>query len=915
MLIGPMTADSAFARGARVINNGDRTVLSGNVHPLAREEFDVGAADISLPMEQMVIALRLSPAKQAELDRFLAAQQDPASADFHHWLTPEEFGGRFGAAPEDVAAVTDWLTSQGFTVHEVGKGRTWVNFSGAISDVERAFRTQIRDYNINGKIRHANAVNPSIPLGLADLVGGVVSLHNFPRKPMNTGIRTLTQEDLLPQYNSGGSHYMSPGDFAAIYNLAPLYNSGIDGTGQSIAIVGRTHPSSANWDTFRSKMGLSANSVQVIVNGTDPGDLGSIEDGEADLDVEWSGAVAKNATVTFVVSKSTNTTDGIDLSAAYIIDNNLAPVMSVSFGSCEAQMGTLENQHLNTLWSQAASQGITVFVSSGDSGAAGCSSASAPSGSGQGVNGLASTPYNVAVGGTQFNEGSGSYWNSSNSGYSSAIGYIPEIAWNESGVGSGLWASGGGVSTVYAKPSWQVSPGVPADGKRDVPDVSLSAAGHDAYLVQTQGTLHAVGGTSAASPSFAGLMALIVQKTGQRQGNANARFYQLASAQYGLAGAAVFHDTVSGDNTVPGVSGYSSGVGYDLVTGLGSVDAMALVNNWTAAVSQIVNGACGSSNGQTLASAPTTGFCSAGSASSVSGSGPWNWSCAGSGGGSTASCSAGIQTHTVTPLAGAGGSISPSSPQAVVHNGTVSFIVTPASGYSIASVSGCGGVLSGSNYTTGAVTGDCAVIAIFTQEIWAVKSSTLSVGYKAAKGTIAAAVASTVSSTTITASTDASWITLSGSGATVAVKKGKGSGKISYQILANPSSEPRTGTITVNGQEITVTQAGAPCVVSSILPAKGTFSADGGDLYFVVIAPDACNWTVAVPAASADWLTSDTLLGSGVGVITLTADANIGGINAKGVYVKAKSKKASIMIQTITDHPARKTISVSQNGA
>lgn len=1003
MLVGLVTVDSAFARGARVINDSDRTVLRGNVHPLAREESDAGSTDFSLPMERMVIALQPSPDKQAALSQFLAAQHDPNSADFHHWLTPEEFGERFGAAPEDVAAVTGWLTSQGFTVREVGKARTWINFSGAVSGVERAFRTQIHDYNVNGKTFHGNAVDPSIPRALADVVSGVVSLHNFPRKPMNTGARPLTKEELLPEYTtSRGSHYMAPGDFATIYNVASLYSAGINGTGQSIAIAGRTHPSSTNWSTFRSSMGLPANPPQVIVNGADPGDLGADEDGEADLDVEWSGAVAPNATIKFVISASTTTTDGVDLSAQYIVNNNIAPVMSVSFGSCEAQMGTAENQFFNNLWSQAAAQGITVFVAAGDSGAAGCSSSSSLSGSGQGVNGIASTPYSIAVGGTEFSEGSGTYWNPGNgTGDTSAIGYIPEVSWNESGNvtgGTELWATGGGVSIVYSKPSWQVSPGVPADGMRDVPDVSLSAAGHDAYLVQTQGSLSAVGGTSAASPSFAGLMALIVQKTGQRQGNANPRFYQLANAQYGSGGTSVFHDIVSGSNSVPGVTGFSSGVGYDSATGLGSVDATALASNWAAsAATQIVNGACGSSNGQVLTAAPTSGFCSAGTASAVSGSGPWSWSCVGTGGGSTASCSASIQTHVVTPSAGVGGSISPSSPQTVAYNGTVGFTVTPATGYSIGPVSGCSGTLSGSIYTTGPIIADCSVTAAFnpiqytvtfvaganggvsasstsgaivsqiaqtvtyggsTQavtavpaagyqfvgwtgsngftstanpltltnitasqtltatfipEVWTVKPTALFPSYKETKGSIALTVASTASSTTISATTDASWITLTGSGTAIILKKGKGSGKLTYDIQANPSSAPRNGTITINGQQVSVSQAGAPCVVSSILPSRGTFPSEGGGLTFSVTAPDSCDWTVTIPTAAAAWLSSDTASGSGSGNITLTAATNIGADNAKGVYVKAKSRSASVTI--VTTKPAKKSFSVSQSGS
>jgi subtilase family serine protease len=585
LLAGAVTiaATPAAARLQRVVNNNDTLVMPGHVHPLARPEFDVGATDPSLPMEKMILTLRRSPEKQARLDQLLGELHNPTSPNFHRWLTPEEFGRQFGPDPEDIAVVTDWLGSQGFVVEEVGKGRTWINFSGKVSHVERAFRTRMRNYLVEGHVRHANDRDPAIPRGLADLVAGVVSLHNFPLKAMNSGVRPLARDVAQPEYTAGSSHYMSPGDFAVIYNVNPLYNAGINGSGTTIAIAGRTNPSSSNWATFRAAMGLSANAPQVIVNGADPGDLGALEDGEADLDVEWSGVVARNATIKFVTSKSTTSSDGVYLSAQYIVQNNLADVMSVSFGACEAQLGSA-NSFYNTLWQQAAALGITVFVSSGDSGGAGCDAHDASSGTVRAVNGMASTPYSVAVGGTQFNEGGGSYWNATNgAGDTSAISYIPEVAWNESGTvsgGTGLWATGGGVSSIYSKPSWQASPGVPADGKRDVPDVSLSAAGHDGYLVQTQGALMAMSGTSASSPAFAGLMALIVQHTGQRQGNANPRFYQLANAQYGSGGPAVFHDTTSGNNSVPGVTGYSSAAGYDLATGLGSVDAKALVYNW-----------------------------------------------------------------------------------------------------------------------------------------------------------------------------------------------------------------------------------------------------------------------------------------------------------------------------------------------
>ncbi|MBU5614597.1 protease pro-enzyme activation domain-containing protein [Geomonas azotofigens] len=616
-----LAAVPAFARSPRVIDDNDRVPLRGNVHPNARPEFDAGPADETLPMERMILTLQLSPEKHQQLNNLLAEQNDPTSPNYQHWLTPEEFAERFAPDPEDIGAIKGWLASQGFTVDEVSRGRTSINFSGNVAKVEKAFRTKIRKYMVDGKLRHANAQDPEIPRGLSDVVAGVVTLHDFGHAPMNTGARLLA--DLQPDYTYSTSyHYLSPIDFATIYNLNPLYSAGYDGTGQSIAIVGRTHPTGSNWSDFRSIMGLPAKPVTVIVNGTDPGSVSTAEDNEADLDVEWAGAVAKNATIKFVISKTTTTTDGIDLSAQYVINNNIAPVMSTSFGLCEASMGTAQNAFYNNLWQQAAAQGITSVVAAGDSGAAGCSRPDATSGSGLAINGLASTPYNVAVGGTTFNDQSGGYWRSTNgSYYDSALGYIPESAWNESGLVSGgynLWATGSGLSSIYAKPSWQVAPGVPASGMRGIPDVSLNAAGHIPYLVRSKNALYYMNGTSASSPAFAGIMALVVQKTGVRQGNANIKLYQMGNAQYTSTGPTVFHDSTSGNSSVPGVIGYSCTTGYDLVTGLGSVDANALVQNWPVAAPLAISGSSIANGTQGVAYSATL--------TASGGSAPYTWS-------------------------------------------------------------------------------------------------------------------------------------------------------------------------------------------------------------------------------------------------------------------------------------------------
>jgi pseudomonalisin len=562
------------------IDDEQRVTLSGNRHPLAVAQYDAGQVAPDYRMERMLLTLLPDAMQQESLSQFVEAQYSPESPYYHQWLTPEQFAERFGVSEADTAQIVGWLEAHGLEVEEVTAGRRSIIFSGTAAQVQAAFRTQIHTYNIGGQLHHANAKEPEIPAALMQVVGGVVSLHDFHSEPMHAFAKKAS-----PEFTSGGAHYLTPADFATIYNLGPLYQQSINGSGQSVAIVGRSNIKLADVRQFRTTFGLPANDPQIIVNGTDPGIFSAGEETEADLDVEWSGAVAKNSTIKFVVSKSTNSSDGVDLSAQYIVNHNLAPVMSTSFGLCEKWLGTSGNSFLNGLWQQAAAQGITVFVSSGDNGAAGCDSASASSATnGRGVNGLCSTPYNVCVGGTEFidNSNPSLYWSSSNTAgtQASALSYIPEVVWNESGPGAGLWSSGGGVSTLYAKPAWQSGTGVPADGKRDVPDMALTSAGHDGYLIYQEGQLYVVGGTSAASPSFAGVMALVDQGTAARQGNANTTFYPLAGKQR-AGGASVFHDITSGNNSVPGQTGFNATAGYDQATGLGSVDVLLLVSHWS----------------------------------------------------------------------------------------------------------------------------------------------------------------------------------------------------------------------------------------------------------------------------------------------------------------------------------------------
>ena len=593
---GAASADNAYkqvfpqSRIVSPVNDNVRVTLAGNRFPLAIAANDMGPADDGLRFEQMILSLKPGATQTVALNRFLVAAHDRLSTQSNRWMTPQDFEQHFGVAANDLTKITTWLTAQGFTINDIPPGNRAIIFSGTVAQVRAAFHTEIHRYLVNGKYRLSNASDPQIPAALASVVDGVVSLNNFHSQPLHT------RAALAPDYTAGGAHYLAAADFQTIYNLKPLYAGGINGNGKSIAILGRSNVVVSDIQQFRTSMNLPANTPQIIINGSDPG-LVAGDQGESDLDLEWAGAVAPAATIKFITSASTTSTDGIDLSAQYAVSNNVADVISLSYGQCESSLGTTALNYINNLWQQAAALGITVLVSSGDSGAAGCDTASANSATqGRGINGLCSSPYSTCVGGTQFSDTANpsQYWSSTTNptDQSSVLSYIPEVVWNESAAngGTGLWSTGGGASIRFAKPTWQTTPGVPADGKRDVPDVALTAATHDGYLVyssdnstQTQ-TLYVFGGTSASAPAFAGIVALVNQKTGYRQGNANPTLYGLASRQASNGTPAYFHTVTSGNNSVPGVTGFTASTStpyFNQATGLGSVDAAVLVNHWT----------------------------------------------------------------------------------------------------------------------------------------------------------------------------------------------------------------------------------------------------------------------------------------------------------------------------------------------
>jgi len=599
---------AAAERIPQTIDNANLYSLPGSVSPRARPELDRGAVDGSEAMEGMKLVFQFTPEQQHNLDNLLRQQLDPSSPNYHKWLTPEEYAQRFGVSPSDIGRAANWLRQQGFTTIILARSRTWISFNGTAAQVEAAFHTPIHQYLFNGEMHYANTTEASLPGAFRSVVMAIGSLNDF--RPRAHSVVPSVQ----PHFTSdvSGKHFLAPDDLATIYDIHGLYNSGIDGSFETIAVLGQTdlstdsnHNNQYDVQTFRSAANLPAANLQVVLvpGQSDPGSDASDQD-EANLDLEWAGAVARNAKLIYV-----NSTNALFSSLQYAVDQNLAPVISISYGLCEAQLSGSDIATLTAAAQQANAQGQTIVASSGDSGPADCDYNTDPNNPvksathGYAVDVPASFPYVTGMGGTEFSEGDDTgatqYWSgTNNSNGGSALSYIPEMVWNDTVADGSLAASGGGVSTLFSKPSWQAGAGVPADGQRDVPDLALnSSADHDGYLIcsrsscvngfrRSDQTLNVIGGTSAAAPTFAGIVALLIQQTNQPQGNVNPILYGLAASS-----PTVFHDIITGDNMVPctqgskdcpngGMIGFSAGPGYDLTTGLGSVDVGALAAAW-----------------------------------------------------------------------------------------------------------------------------------------------------------------------------------------------------------------------------------------------------------------------------------------------------------------------------------------------
>ncbi len=599
-----------------------RIVELPNHHPLwASEANDAGTLPVDQSLDQFTMVLARSAEQEQAFEQLVADQQNPTSANYHHWLTPAEIGDRFGLSSADIATITSWLESQGLHVNWVSPSRIFIGFGGAAADVGRAFQTEMHSYKVNGDERVSVASDPMIPEALAPAIKSIRGLYTIPEKP---SYRTEVHQADSPQVTtSNGNHYLAPSDFATIYDLPTAYT----GAGYTIGIVSWSRTNPADFTAFDSKTGASVAAPSEVIptafGGIDPGPAYTTSQTcstclggqtEATLDVLRSSSVATGARILLVVSSPSGSNDGLGADAQYIVQTSPAPaqVMSISFGACESSAGSGGVAFWNQLFQQGAAEGISTFVSSGDSGASGCDVAfSAPPATPAAIspNYICTSSYATCVGGTQFNDTSNAstYWSGANSStLGSALSYIPEGGWNESTTTS-VAASGGGVSLINTPtPSWQTGTGVPAAlAGRYTPDVSFSASGHDGYF----GCLAAAGGscvgttysfigfygTSAAAPAMAGIAAMLDQKANAAQGSLNPMLYALAASA-----PASFHDTTvasSGvsacsvstaskcNNSIPLVSGsgtqpgYLVGTGYDEVTGLGSLDVGVFLNS------------------------------------------------------------------------------------------------------------------------------------------------------------------------------------------------------------------------------------------------------------------------------------------------------------------------------------------------
>jgi subtilase family serine protease len=566
-------------------------VIPGSVAPVVATASDQGRMDAAISTPHMTLRFAPSAEARTEIATLIHDQQDPGSANYHHWLATGEFESRFGLASSDLAKIAGWLRSAGFTVEQSTPMQ--IRFSGTVGQVETTFHTEMHQYTLGTRKFYSNSGNIALPASLSGVVAGVGHLNSLRPLPQH---RTKAKVRFAPNFtDKTGDHFMVPADAETIYDVNPIYTAGYTGAGQTIVVVGQSAIDTADIDGFHTLFGGNSNLLLSLVPFTGDSAVASADDEEeSDLDIEYSGSIATDAIVNFVYSGNDGSSDVFD-AVQYAIQSNLAPIISISYGACELNLGSLDPNLFEFFFDQATAQGQTLVAAAGDAGATACDAGNNIATQGLTVQFPSDSPDVTGIGGTEFNEGSGTYWNSTNgAGYGSAISYIPEMAWNDSS-SAGLAATGGGASTLFPKPDWQIATGVPNDGARDIPDVALDASNdHDSYFYCgpadaegdscATGYVYEAGGTSFGAPIFSGILTLINQSTASAgQGNINPFLYPLV-----VTTPAAFHDITIGNNDSPCLTGttdcppgtaeigFSAGPGYDQTTGLGTIDALVL---------------------------------------------------------------------------------------------------------------------------------------------------------------------------------------------------------------------------------------------------------------------------------------------------------------------------------------------------
>jgi subtilase family serine protease len=659
---GTLAAQSPAARIQAQIDSSALTPIRGSEHALANIASDLGRMPSDNRINGITLRFKRSAAQEAALDALIVAQQNPASPKYHQWLTPDQFAAQFGVAQSDIDKVESWLQQQGFTIDSVNRSHTAIRFSGSVAQVESAFATQMHFYQVNSEKHFAPSSALSIPSAMASVVADIHNLSDFRPRPRH----------IVPRhaFTSGqtGSAFFAPGDIAVTYDIQPLYSGGVNGAGQTIAIMGQSAVDVTDIEKFQKAAGQSTvkDPNLVLVPGTGTSTTVAGDESESDLDLEWSGGIAPGANIVFVYTGN-NPNYGTYDAADFAVDEGIGNIISMSYSTCELDPG-LTSSYITSqeaIYKQASAQGQTVLAASGDQGSTACFGDTNLTTAQQeqvAVNYPASSAYITAVGGTEIPAADSSggtsfstYWtsNGTNDVTTSAKSYIPEIAWNDDpttcGTGQNcLSSSGGGTSTHVARPSWQTGvPGITAGSNRLIPDISFySSPQNPGYLYctsdttawapssgpgspaqanscdsgfrdSTTGDLTVAGGTSFATPIFAGMVALLNQngKYVSGSGLLNTTLYQLAanSATY----AAAFHDVTKGTNdcltstncsSTTSSSGYSAGPGYDEVTGLGSLDLDVLATKYWPANTGSSAALIGTTTSVTAASStPTAG--------------------------------------------------------------------------------------------------------------------------------------------------------------------------------------------------------------------------------------------------------------------------------------------------------------------